>query len=95
MVDEKISSKHWKLNEWLDTGDEQYVDDKIAFSSLPANLYGAEWIALPSLVSPSIQTVAKFRVNEDADIFIALDRLIKDKPVWLNDYEDTKTSFGK
>ncbi len=93
-VDGKTVEKEWKLNEWLDTGDEQYADKKNAFSSLPSNLYGAKWIAVPAIIKHSNKFIAQFSVGEDVDIFIAMDNLITEKPSWLKEYGNTKTTLA-
>ncbi|MEO6733724.1 MAG: malectin, partial [Ferruginibacter sp.] len=93
-VSDKGNLKNWQLNEWLDTGDKQYTNETTAFSTLPSNLYGAEWIAVPNNVGHHDKSLATFIVATDADIFIAVDQLIKEKLLWLNDFADTKTTLS-
>ncbi|RXF71067.1 malectin domain-containing carbohydrate-binding protein [Arcticibacter tournemirensis] len=75
---------------WLNTGDKLYTDAGSAFSSLPSNLYGAEWIQTPSAKSLSSASSAVFRVDTVADVFIGLE---EKEPLlsWMNGYEDTKS----
>ncbi|MDB5247134.1 MAG: glycoside hydrolase [Segetibacter sp.] len=80
----------WSPEEWLNTGDTLYTNDKIAFSSLPSNFYGAEWIRTPKITSETSKLV-QFDVTTEADVFIGLDATIKQRPEWLKDFEDTKT----
>ena len=84
------SALNWQVNDWLDTGEEIYTDDKTTLSSLPGNLYGAEYISRPVKTISEAET-AGFKVGKEADIFIALDIRIADKPGWIKDYADTKT----
>lgn len=78
-----------KISSWMDIGNKQYIEDKIEFTSLPSNLFGAEWIAISSKKPKEI----KFKVSDTADVFVA----IKEKSVntlkWLESFEDTKTQL--
>ncbi|RYF73478.1 MAG: DUF4982 domain-containing protein, partial [Cytophagaceae bacterium] len=80
---------NWSVKTWLDTGDRQYADERAAFRTLPANLYGAEWIRGPK----SGSNVPSFTVSEKADVFVGVDSRVAQKPAWLTRFEDTKTSF--
>ena len=92
-VREGAEAGAWRVGSWLDTGDPQYTGDAITFSSLPPNLYGAEWIRGPGLYKGEEDSVAHFRVTQASDVFIGIDARIKNRPDWLKDYEDTKTSM--
>ncbi|MCW3090621.1 MAG: glycoside hydrolase [Ferruginibacter sp.] len=93
-VSDKSVANAWKLNAWLDTGDEQFTNEKTVFNKLPPNLYGAEWVAAPAGIQTGQRELANFIVTEDADIFIAIDSLIKNIPAWLSPYEYTNTSLS-
>jgi hypothetical protein len=81
------------VRSWLNIGDKQYTIDTIAFTALPPNLYGAEWIQMPVFWHPEkFDDWASFTVTADADVFIAMDARLP-LPGWLKDYEDTKTSL--
>jgi hypothetical protein len=89
-----IDSSHlnqWVLQKWIDNGDKQYTNDETEISQLPPNLYGADWIRTPKVTSLSDQILAKFTVTTDADVYIGLDEKIKQLPVWMHDYDNTKT----
>ena len=74
------------VSTWMDMGDRQYADQDVFFNSLPSNLYGAEWIQANAKVKPD-----NFKLNEEADVYVATDESIVDRLAWLVDYEDTKT----
>jgi hypothetical protein len=92
-VSDKAMEKQWPVNDWLNTGDEQYTNEKTSFKTLPSNLYGAQWIKCPKKAgnAPNNQ-LATFELTSDADVFIALDASLTQKPDWLADFEDTKTT---
>ena len=73
---------------WLDTGDQPYSDSKTTISQLPSSLYGAEWLRMGS---PNQS--GNFKVNADAEVYIALDVNIRQKPDWMNSFSDTKTTL--
>ncbi len=70
---------------WLDIGDQQYTNEKIKFTSLPSNLYGAEWIQTSNQTNKSLS----FEITANADVFVIADE--KTKLEWLTNYEDTKS----
>ncbi|WP_316818110.1 malectin domain-containing carbohydrate-binding protein [Pedobacter nyackensis] len=74
---------------WMDLGDQQYADEQVYFTSLPSALYGAEWIQTNSKEI----TTRPFKVNNDADVYVAVDVDANGKLSWLSDYEDTKTTL--
>ena len=78
-------AKNWQPMQWMDTGDKLY--GSIEISKLPSNLYGAEW--LKAVSAP--YTALSFKVSAGADVFVAADTAIKQKPDWLSTYNDTKT----
>jgi len=87
-IADAASSTEFKSNSWMDIGDKQFLDGNFEFTSLPPNLYGAEWI----------QTAEKhqninFNLNDEADVFAAVNASIKSLPEQLKSFEDTKTSI--
>jgi hypothetical protein len=91
-VNNENASKNWVVQSWLDTGDKQYANDNIAFSALPPELYGAEWIQTPKMLNDvKDSTIATFIVDNDADVFIGVNTKIITVPEWLKDYENTNT----
>lgn len=74
---------------WMDLGDQQYADKGIYFNALPSALFGAEWIQNRS----DEAVIKQFKVTRDADVYVALDATTKDMPVWLEHYENTKTTL--
>jgi hypothetical protein len=81
--------KNWDVQYWLDLGDEQYRNEKTSFSSLPPELFGAEWIKTPKTINGSVEMSA-IEVTKDADIFIGIDSLAG-QPSWLKDFTNTNT----
>jgi beta-galactosidase len=87
-----IDAKLWSVKTWMNTGDQLYSNDSISFSSLPSQLYGAEWLQTPkNTSSKSNEKLAAFVVSDTCDVFVALDAAVKEKPDWLKEYEDTKS----
>jgi beta-galactosidase len=70
---------------WLDIGDKQYNDELIEFTSLPSNLFGAEYVRSSNKASKNIS----FKVTAAADVFVIADQ--KKNLDWLSEYEDTKS----
>ncbi len=79
-----LPGKEYKLSSWMDIGDKQFTNSSEEFTSLPPNLYGAEWIQTNNNLKD-----LNFTVTAEADVFIALNQNDA-KP---NDYEDTKTQI--
>lgn len=61
--------KNAELNSWLDIGQEQFKGEKSAFTHLPSNLYGAEW-----LKASRGQESIEFTATDSVDTFIALNK---------------------
>lgn len=62
---------NYTLWTWLETGDQLYSDSMINVSSLPSNLYGAEW--LRGLKKGPHEPVY-FTLLQDADVFVGSDQ---------------------
>lgn len=77
--------KNAELNSWLDIGDEQFKGEKSAFTDLPSNLYGAEW-----LKATRGQESIGFTATDSVDAFIALN---KNSSV-PQGFENTKTTLS-
>ncbi|GGF23332.1 malectin domain-containing carbohydrate-binding protein [Echinicola rosea] len=71
---------------WLDTGQPQYDDKKIAFSQLPYKLFGADWVRFPSDAEVLSGT---FMVPEASTLYALLDSNITTLPNWMADFEQT------
>ncbi len=82
----------WSVQSWMDTGNKQYTDNEAAFSALPSDLYGAEWIRAPQKAG-KIQNsaLASFTLTDDADVYVAIDAENTHKPEWLKDFGNTNT----
>ncbi|MCX2452507.1 malectin domain-containing carbohydrate-binding protein [Pedobacter sp. PLR] len=84
---ELIDKNAAELSSWMDLGDQQYIDEPVYFTALPSGLYGAEWIRMPNKGNQELQ----FKVNSEADVYIATAIHTKDGLTWRSGYEDTKT----
>ncbi len=84
IVSPSNSKIEWQ--DWLATGDEAFVGEKTAFSLLPPELYGAQWLKKarhhPLIAAP--------RMLKDAEVFIATDSLQTQTPAWRNGFEAIK-----
>lgn len=74
-----------KITEWLGLGDLVYTDKNFRFSQLPPKLFNASLLS-----SLSINNELSFKLNEPADVYLALDTSIG-KPLIFNDFENTKS----
>jgi beta-galactosidase len=81
----------WNMHEWMNTGAFQYTDDSTRLSALPSHLYGATWFRMSRSTVSGKPQLAQFRVSEEADVFIAADSRLPQRPQWLQAYEDTKS----
>ncbi|HWJ29700.1 MAG TPA: malectin domain-containing carbohydrate-binding protein, partial [Flavisolibacter sp.] len=90
-VSDRTETNNWSSQTWLTTGVRQYTGYETSFSALPPELYGAEWIRTPYENSKKqSDTLARFKLSDSSDVFIALDSRITTRPEWLNVYADTK-----
>lgn len=78
-------SGKWTIEEWANTGDEQFYSTPVTFSALPPELYGAEWIK--GGLSNEEKSVS-FMLSENADIYIATEQKLTDRD--FLDFTDTK-----
>ncbi|PWS28795.1 glycoside hydrolase family 2 [Pedobacter yonginense] len=79
-------SDEYKVSSWMDIGDRQYQNGLAEFTALPTNFYGAEWIQMRAKHGE-----VSFKMNQEADVFIALDTNNATIP---KSYEDTKTQIS-
>ncbi len=75
-----------RLQSWLDIGDKIFAGSNLQFHTLPSNLYGADWLQSSGAVKQGKQS---FTINQDADIFIALE----DEKRNSNGFENTFTQI--
>ena len=64
------SDNNFVVRDWLDLGDEQFINEKTSFSSLPPELFGAEWIRASKNNTVKIPAI---EITKDADVFMAID----------------------
>ncbi len=77
----------WKADTWLNTGDQSFINASQSIVSLPAELYGAEWIKAAAQVKGSKgDLILNMQVNHEADVYIGLDTLTKELPSWMDGF---------
>jgi hypothetical protein len=82
------------VQSWLDVGNRLYNGAGYTISKLPAHLFGDEWIRTSNVTAENTGNVsARFIVSEDADVYVAMDSLILQKPSWLQGWTDTSLVF--
>lgn len=76
-----------QIRDWLTTGEAAFVGDSVRFSSLAADLYGAQW-----LQKSRTEKLADKRllVTDNADVLIANDTTEKNTPVWVQTFHATR-----
>ena len=86
-VDAKTKNQHLAcpVKTWLNTGCKPFVKSAEQITSLPSELYGAEWIQL----HPELDQIV-FSVNRHSDVYIAVSKN-GPVPVWLSLFENTHT----
>jgi hypothetical protein len=82
---------NWSVQSWLDLGNEQYADSKVSFSVIPSELFGAEWLRLPSSFN-SGEPLPAIELAQEADLFVGIDSS-KYRPSWLKDFTNTNTTI--
>ena len=79
-----IPTSNLQIINWMDIGDQQFLDFPQQFVALPANLYGAEWVK-----TFSVQKSLSFKLSAEADVYVAVNRT--ENLNWLPSFEDTQT----
>jgi beta-galactosidase len=82
-----FSNANFMVQDWLDLGDQQFINEKTSFSSLPSELFGVEWIKTSKNNS---STMPSIEVTRDADVFVAIDSLAN-QPSWMNGFTNTNS----
>jgi hypothetical protein len=82
---ELADKSNLKARTWLDIGDKQYQDADVELTTLPSNLYGAEWLQPVRTIKERVQ----FKVKQAADVFIGLGKGSEG----LEGFEHTETAI--
>jgi hypothetical protein len=80
------SDKDFQVASWMDLGDKQFAGASTSFSSLPPELFGADWI----LFKTNNSTIPAIEITKDADVFVGVDTS-RNQPAWLKDLTNTNT----
>ncbi|HEY4148176.1 MAG TPA: glycosyl hydrolase family 28 protein [Chitinophagaceae bacterium] len=88
------NASHWIEQGNLQPGMNMYGEANISITSLPKQLYGADWIQT-AYGSGAFHkgTIATFRLNGDAEVYIAYGKDAGAKPDWLASYQSTGLSL--
>ncbi|UOQ47246.1 pectinesterase [Gracilibacillus caseinilyticus] len=86
---------NWSIEENLQTGNLVAGDrDSYRFTTIPQELLGVEWIrSAVNSRSASSEDLVSFYLAAEADVYVAHDSRISDKPDWLSSYEETGLSI--
>jgi beta-galactosidase len=84
---ENLSVGNYKLQSWLDIGHQQFSDADFQFSSLPSNLFGADWIQFSKKAT---QEKISFATTDDVDVFVGI-KIDQMMAGWLKEWENTGT----
>ncbi|GAB3648486.1 hypothetical protein GCM10028791_12340 [Echinicola sediminis] len=87
IVDLVCNAKEASVQSWLDTGQPQYSDAEVAFSQLPYQLYGADWIRFPRKAE---KVKGSFNALAASTVYVLLDKASEDLPDWLREFELTE-----
>lgn len=86
-----FNASHWIEQGNIRPGAQMYGEARqINIRSLPEHLQGADWIQTAyGSKAFSGNVIATFRLTGDAEVFIAHNRKIQEKPFWLKGYSKT------
>ena len=84
----------YTIEEWMNTGDYQFAQSSITFSSLPSKLYGATWIRFHSSDTGYLGQAVSLKVSDHTDVFIGIDNSCKRLPAFLANFMDTKSTIS-
>ena len=90
-----VNATHWSVEQDLQLGDVVAGDRTYTFQVVPEELRGLEWIrsAVESRGATS-EDLVSFSLTADADVYVAHDTRISEKPQWLAaGYEETGLSI--
>lgn len=89
-VNDTDNAGYWSIKENLQAGDKQYGDRTYNFASVPSIVAGCTWIQTANgSKAYTGSPVATFKVNSNADVYVAHDTRITTKPSWLSGWTDT------
>lgn len=86
---QESSPKQLPWQSWLDLGNQQYADAAVQFSSLPSNLFGADWIQWGKQYDQQQNNLATWKMAKDADLFIGWDAATS-LPNWMQGFQHTQ-----
>ncbi|MGF7233228.1 malectin domain-containing carbohydrate-binding protein [Arachidicoccus sp.] len=78
------------VEDWMDIGQKQYFDKPFCFSSLPPDLFGAQWLKI-SKPDPSLSRGLVLLPRKDIFLFVGIDKKELGDTAWLKGFTDTKT----
>jgi pectinesterase len=94
LVNDSLTASSWKVKSNIQTGNVQYGDRGYTIANLPDALAGSDWIITAADSKKYFDPVlATFKINADADVFIAYDNRVTSKPEWISGWEKTTLTF--
>jgi hypothetical protein len=73
-LNQSKSNHDLTIQHWLDLGDEQYSDSSTIFVSMPAELFGAEWIKMPEpMHNDNPYTLPDVVLTRQSDIYVGVE----------------------
>jgi hypothetical protein len=86
-----IGADTWSIRTNLQEGDSVYTDRIFTFVDIPDSLVGSEWIQGTNDAKRFIEDpiLFRFRVVEDADVYVAVDDRNNPRPTWIGEWADT------
>ncbi|MFD2328092.1 hypothetical protein ACFSR7_02450 [Cohnella sp. GCM10020058] len=89
-VNDTANAANWSIRTNIQSGNQVYGDRTTLFTAIPAAVAGSDWIR-PANESKAYTgtTLASFKVNAAADVYVAHNDAIATKPSWMSTWTDT------
>jgi hypothetical protein len=90
VVNDSLNAAEWSIQNNLQVGNNQYGDRTFKIAQMPSSLAGSTWIRTAN-DSKQYETgsVATFRVNSNATVYVIHDDRLTTKPSWLSTFTNT------
>jgi hypothetical protein len=90
VVSDSANAVYWSVRGNLQTRDRHYGDREFTISQVEGGLTGSEWIRTANnSKSYTGATLVSFRVNQNADVYVAHRDDISPKPSWMSGWTNT------
>ena len=88
-VKDSANRSDWHISDGIQNGDKIFGDRDFTFTSVPAQLEGAEMIQTACDSKNSTSDLAEFTAAQDMTVLIALDRRVENAPDWMSEFSKT------